>query len=137
GEQRQQRVPEAADIGEYDRLLMLLELRPGELLDELLQCAETARQRYEGVRLHEHQMFPLMHVVDHNQFMSFEQHVLTRAQESRDDARDPAAVADHRPGCLSHQPEASSAIDETDILGGKDAAKVARGLGEGLVPAWA
>ena len=85
-EQRQQRVPEAVDIGKHDRLLMLLELRPGELLDELLQCAETARQRHEGVRLHEHQMLPLMHVVDHNQFVSFEQHVLTRAQESGDDA---------------------------------------------------
>jgi hypothetical protein len=78
GKQRQQRVPEAADIGEHDGLMMLLELRPGELLDELLQGAEPAGQRHEGVGLHEHQMLPLMHVVDHNQFMSFEQHVLTR-----------------------------------------------------------
>ena len=36
-----------------------------------------------------------------------------------------------------HEPEASSAIDETDVLIGKDAAKVARGLGEGLIPAGA
>ena len=43
-EQSEQRVPEAVDIGEHDRLLMLLELRPGELLDELLQRAEAARQ---------------------------------------------------------------------------------------------
>jgi hypothetical protein len=67
--------------------------------------------------------------------VSFEQHVLTRAQESGDDAGDSTAMADHRPGRLSHEPEASSAIDETDVLGGKDAAKVARGLGEGFVPA--
>src|SRR4029079_9014323 len=78
-----------------------------------------------------------MHVVDHNQFMSYEQHVLTRAQESGDDARDPAAMADHRARRLSHEPEACSAIDETDVLIGNDAAKIARGLGEGFVPAGA
>src|SRR4029079_19818578 len=100
--------------GKHERLLMLLELRPGELLDELLQCAETAGQRHEGVRLHEHQMLPLMHVVDHHELMHLEQHVLAAAQEGWDDASDPAAVPDHRTGGLPHEPEAAAAIDEAD-----------------------
>jgi hypothetical protein len=46
-------------------------------------------------------------------------------------------MADHRARRLSHEPEATSAVDETDVLIGKDAAKIARGLGEGFVPAGA
>ena len=81
-EQHQQRVPEPIDIGEHDRLLMLLELRPGELLDELLERAEAARQRHESIGAHEHQVLSLMHVVDHDELMRFEQHVLALAQEA-------------------------------------------------------
>ena len=82
-------------------------------------------------------MLPLMHVVDHDELMRLEQHVLARAQEGGDDAGDAAAVPDHRPGGLAHEPEAAAAIDEADLGRREDLAEVARGLGKGRVTAGA
>ena len=90
-EQYQQRVPEAVDIGKHDRLGVPAELRPGELLDELFKRAEPAGERHEGVRLDEHQRLPLMHVVDDDELLSLDQHVLALAQEAGNDAGDVAA----------------------------------------------
>ncbi len=49
-DQRQQRVPVAVDVGDQDRLLVAAELRPGELLDQLFERADAARQRDEARR---------------------------------------------------------------------------------------
>jgi len=67
-----------------------------------------------------------MHVVDHDELMRFEQHVLAGAQEGGDDAGDATAVPDHRPGGLAHEPEAAAAIDEADLGRREDLAEVAR-----------
>ncbi len=83
-EQSEQRVPIAVDIHEHDRLGVLAELRPGELLDELFQRAETAGQRHEGVGLDEHQMLALMHVVDHDQLVGFESACARACSRSRE-----------------------------------------------------
>ncbi len=107
---------------------MLLKLGPGELLHELFQGAEPARKRHEGVRLHEHQVLSLMHVVDHDQLLDVQQHVLALAQKGRNDAGDTAAMAERRAGGLPHQAEAATAIDETDMRCRHDAAEVACGL---------
>ena len=126
-EQRQHRVPEAIDIGEHDRLLMLLELRPGELLDEFLERPEAAGERHEGIRLHEHQMFALMHGVDHDQLLHIDQHVFAEVEEGGNDAGDVAAIVEHGAGDLAHQPDTAAAIDEADAFLGEDRAEVARG----------
>ena len=63
---------------------MTAELRPGELLDELLERAEPAGKRHEGVGLGEHQLLPLMHVVDDDQLLGLDQHMLPLAQEARE-----------------------------------------------------
>ena len=62
-EEPDQRIPEAGDVGEEHRLLVAAELRPGHLLDQLLQRADAAGKRDERVRALEHQHFALMHVV--------------------------------------------------------------------------
>ena len=68
-EQRAERIPEAADIGDQDRLLVTAELRPGELLDQFLQRADAARQGHEGVGALEHDALSLMHVARDDQFL--------------------------------------------------------------------
>ena len=61
-EQRAERLPEAFDVGDQDRLLVAAELRPGELLDQFLQRADAARQGDEGVGHLEHLALALVHV---------------------------------------------------------------------------
>ena len=61
-EQRAERIPEAFDVGDQDRLLVAAELRPGELLDQFLQRADAAGQRHEGVGALEHDALALVHV---------------------------------------------------------------------------
>ena len=61
-DERQQRVPEAVDIGDEDRFPVAAELGPGHLLDELLERAEAARQGDEGVGAFEHRALALVHV---------------------------------------------------------------------------
>src|SRR5215470_8045328 len=114
---------------------MPAELRPRELLDELLECANAPRQRDEGVRLHEHQVLALMHVVDHDQLLGFGEHVLALAQEVWDDAGDVAAMAKRGMSNLAHQPEAAPAIDEADAVLCQYASEVARSLGKGGIAA--
>jgi hypothetical protein len=81
---------------------MPAELRPGELLDEFLQRSDAAGQSDERVRLHKHQVFALMHIVDHDQLLRLDQHVLALAQEAGDDAGDVAPMAKRRVSNLAH-----------------------------------
>jgi len=53
-DQRQQRIPVFVDIGDQDRLLVPAELGPGQLLYQLFERADAARQRHEGVGAVEH-----------------------------------------------------------------------------------
>ena len=62
-DQIEHRVPETLDIGKDHRLFMTAKLGPGHDFDNLLQCADTARQRDEGVCTLEHHMLALMHVL--------------------------------------------------------------------------
>ena len=115
-------------FSKHDRLGVAAELRPGELLDELLERAEAAGQRHEGIGLGEHQLLALMHVVDHDQLLGLDQHMLPLAQEAGNDAGDMAAMMDHRTGDLAHQAEAAAAIDEPDARLRQDAAEGVGGL---------
>ena len=115
-EQRAQRVPEAVDVGDQDRLLVAAELRPGELLDQLLERTDAARQRHEGVRSLEHDAFSLVHVAGDDALLRALHHVLAVHQEIRGYAGDEAAVIEHRPRQGSHQPDRAAAIDEADAV---------------------
>src|SRR5208282_1198815 len=61
-EQRQQRAPKAADVGDHQRLGVAPELNPGELFGEFLEGPDPARQRHEGVGGLEHPLLADMHV---------------------------------------------------------------------------
>ena len=121
-------VPEALDVDQHDRLGVAAELRPGQLLDQLLERTDAARQGDEGIRPVEHQLLALVHVLDDDQLVGIAQHALTLGQEARNDARHAAAVLEHGAGQLAHQAEAAAAVDEADIVLGNQLPELARGL---------
>ncbi len=95
-DERAQRVPEAFDVDDHDRLLVAAELRPGQLLDQLLQRADAARQRHEGVGPLEHHALALVHVAGDDPLLDPHQHVLPVDQEVRDHPGHHAAVVERR-----------------------------------------
>ncbi len=115
-EQAQEWIPEAIDVGDDDGLGVTPELHPGELLDQLLQCADAARERDERVRALEHEPFALVHVVGDDQLVDVAHHPLLLGEEGRNDADDAAAAFERGARHLSHEPEAAAAVDEADAV---------------------
>ena len=123
-EQRAERLPEILDIGEQHRLPVAAELHPGHLLDDLLQRADAAGQRDEGVRHLEHLAFALVHVAGDDQVVLAAPRVLARHQEFGDDAGDlRRRASEHRVGELAHHADGAAAIDEADAVLGQDRAE--------------
>ena len=131
----EQRAPEAADIGDENRLRVAIELRPGQLLDQLLQRADPARQGDEGVRPIEHRLLALMHAVDDEHFLRGVERVLLANEEGRDDPGHVAAGVERRPGQATHQPFAAAAVDEADPIGRKRPPELFCGVAEPRVVA--
>ena len=102
---------------------MPAELRPGQLLDQLLQRADAAWQRHEGVRALEHDALSLMHVARDDQLLRVGKGPFPVGQKFRDDAGDPAALGERRRRDRPHQPDRPAAIDEADIVVGQDGAE--------------
>src|SRR5215813_9203743 len=63
-DQRAERRPIAVDVQEQDRLVMQLQLPPGQHLERLVERPETAGQDDEGVGQLEHQALALVHAGD-------------------------------------------------------------------------
>src|SRR4029079_13203786 len=101
-EQLQERVPEAFDIGDHDRLRMAAELRPGELLYQLFERTDAAGKRHEGIGAVEHQLLPHMHVLDDDQVVDVLQHHFAGTEEFRDNSRYLAAGAERRARDFAH-----------------------------------
>ena len=93
---------------------MLVELRPGHHLDDLLERADAAGERDEGVGALEHDALPLMHVGGDDQLRHLLQHHLAVLEELRDDAGHLAAMGHDGAGDDAHQPDRAAAIDEAD-----------------------
>ena len=74
-QQRDQRLPEAVDVGEQDRLGVTAELLPGHLLDQFLQRADAAGKGDERIGVLEHQPFALVHVGRDDHLLHSCQHI--------------------------------------------------------------
>ena len=118
-EQRDQRFPEAVDVGEQHRLGVPAELLPGHLLDQFLQRADAAGQGDERVGAFEHQPLALVHVGRDDHFLNARQHMFAGSQKIRNDAGDGAAVIQRGFGDRAHQADRTAAIDEADIVLGE------------------
>ena len=137
GEQREQGAPEAADIGDEDRLHVPIELRPGHLLDQLFQGAGPARQGDKCVGAVEHRLLALMHAVDNQHLLGGGQRVLLANEEAWDDSGHVAARGERRPSETPHQPFAAAAVDEADALGRQHPPELFRRVAEPRVVAGA
>ena len=135
-EQRAQRIPEAFDVGDQDRFLVLSELCPGHLFDEFFERADAARQSHEGVGVVEHQLLALVHVVRHHD-LAARHGVLAVDQELRNDADRFAAVVEDGARQFAHQADRSAAVHQTDLVLGQDFSERAGGLDEGRIGAGA
>ncbi len=121
GEQSEQRAPESGDVGDQDRLLVAIELRPGHLLDQLLERADASRQRDEGVGALEHRLLALVHVLDHQHLLRVGERMLLAHEKTGDNSGHEAAARQRRPRHASHQALAASAVDEADPLARQNA----------------
>ncbi len=85
-QKRKERGPEISDIGNDNRLAMLPQLRPGQLLYEFFQRADAAGQCDERVSPFKHQHFPFVHIINDDQFIDVFQHFLFFRQKRRNNA---------------------------------------------------
>ena len=102
---------------------MALELRPGHLLDQFLEGADSAGQRDESVGAIEHRLLAFVHVADHDQVVGGGQRMLLANKEVRDDPGHVAARGERRAGETAHEAIATAAIDESDALGREGSAQ--------------
>src|SRR5262249_33822299 len=137
--QHAERLPEVGDVEDQDRFLVPAELRPGELLDQLLERPDTARKRDEGVGTLEHHPFALVHVGRDDPLLHAQQQAVRPAFQKaggQPPARPPAVIEDGF-GERSHQPHRPAAINQADAVLGENSAELPRRVHESWVVAGA
>ena len=70
---------------------MAIELDPGQLLDQLFQRADAARQGDKGVGAVEHRLLAFVHVLDDQHLLDVGQRMFLADEEARNDPGDIAA----------------------------------------------
>ena len=96
-------------------LRVLVELRPGHHLDHLLERADAAGERDEGVGALEHDALPLMHVGGDDQLAAPRCSITSRSL--RNCGMMPVTsppLGQDRAGEDAHQPDGAAAIDQAD-----------------------
>ena len=101
-------------VADQDRLVVQAKLPPGDDLDRLVERAETAGQRNEGIGGLEHALLAGVHGSGDDKFGDARMRNLPPRQEFRDDADHLAAGGQGGIGHDAHQPDASAAIDQPD-----------------------
>lgn len=109
-DQREQRIPEAVDVHEDQRLRVEAELALDQDLGELFQRAEAPGQGDEGVAAVGEGGFPAPHVADGVE------HVQPLVRDARerveDDPLDAAAGIERGVGDFAHEPDVGAAVHE-------------------------
>ena len=96
---------------------MAIELGPGQLLDQLFQRADPARQGDKSVCAIEHRLFALVHILDDQHLLDGGQRMFLANEKARNDPGHVAASRQRRPRETAHQSFAAAAIDETNAAG--------------------
>ena len=109
-----QRPPEAVDVEQPDRLRVQAELRPRQLLEQLVERPEAARKRSEPVGELGHQRLSLVQRPDDVQLGQSAVGELAIDEQLRDDADHLAARPECAVGDRAHQPDAPAAVDDPD-----------------------
>jgi len=128
-EHLQQRTVEAGGVQQPDRARVVAELLPRPGLEQLLQRAQSAGQRHEGVGGLRHLKLALVHGVDDSQFLDAAVAQFAGDEPARDDAQHLAAGGQRGVGHLAHQPGVAAAVDQPMAALAEGRAERARGLG--------
>jgi len=99
---------------------------PGDLLDQFLERADTARKGDETVGMLEHRALALMHILRDDKLLREPSRSFTLGQEFRNNAGDVAAVFENGIGERSHQADRAAAIDQPHAVIGEDFSEIAR-----------
>jgi hypothetical protein len=134
-EQLQQRPVETGGVQQPDRARVVAELLPRPRLEQLLQRAEAAGQRHEGVSGLGHLQLALVHGVDDAQLLDAAMAQLARDEAARDDAQHLAAGGQRGVGDLAHQAGMAAAVDEAMAALAEGGTERAGGLGVARVGA--
>ena len=105
---------------------MQAELRPRQLLEQLVERAEAAGQRGEAVRELGHQRLPLVQRADDVQLRQAAVRELAVDERLRDHADHLAAGRERSVGDGAHQPDPAAAVDDADARATAAAAPNAR-----------
>ena len=90
------------------------------------KCADTARQRYEGICTVEHNAFPFMHVASDDNFVRAREHSLRGLKEVWDDSNDFAAMLVSGSSEGTHEATRPTAIHKSDAVFRKISAEIPR-----------
>jgi hypothetical protein len=134
-EQRQERSRRAGDIGDQDRLVVQLELAPGEDLECLVERSQPAGEADEGIRHLEHAALAAVHAVGDDHFVQRGMRHLAAHEEIRDYPDDIASRGKRRIGECAHQPDPAAAINQPDTGPREPRAHRPGGFEEGRVVA--
>jgi hypothetical protein len=124
----QQAVVKSLRVKERAGLGVAAELPPGPDLENLLQSADAAGQRDEGIREFGHERLALVHRSDDPKVVQAGVSDLALDQTLRDDPDYVAAGRSRRVGHRGHQPNGRATINQTDSLSREKAAQRGRGL---------
>src|SRR6266516_5784186 len=114
---------------------MTAKLRPGELLDQFFERADSARQGDKGIGAVEHRAFALVHIAGDDQLLAEPPRPLTLGEKVGNDSGCLAAMRHHGVGEYAHQADRTAAIDEPHAVFGENLAELTGRLAEsGLSP---
>ena len=112
--ERDQRPPVAGDVEQPDRLGVQAELRPRQLLHQLVERPEATRESHERTGELRHQRLALVQRLHDPKLGQSLVGELALDELLRNDAHDLAAAGERRVRELAHQADAPAAVDEPE-----------------------
>src|SRR5690348_5626398 len=128
-------VPEAFDVEQAERLLVVAERVPAPRLEEFVERSDPTRKREERVGKLGHPRLALVHRLDDVKLGDAGMRDLDVDERLRDDSVDLAAELEHAIGDQPHEAEPAAAVDQLDALADHGRGGRSRGVGEHRVVA--
>ena len=111
--QRHQRGPVSPGVQQEDRLAVQPDLPPCQHFEKFVQRARTARQHHDCVRVHEHHLLALVHILGDHQRRQVTPPLFAHHQMGGDHAQRARPGPLGRSRHFAHQPDIARAIDQT------------------------
>tara|TARA_R100000322_G_scaffold1819_8_gene1887 strand:- start:4342 stop:4758 length:417 start_codon:yes stop_codon:yes gene_type:complete len=133
--QARERVPVAGGVEQDHGLVVKTKLTPCEHLEELVERPGPARKHHDGIRIHEHHLLALVHVLGDHETREVALADLEVEQVGRDHPEGPASGLLRRLRHRAHQPDIARTIDQLPVPVGQKRPHGARVSLEGRIRA--